>query len=955
MRLIAALLLSACVKSPPETPTPDVPSDPMAVEIHTLANGLTVYLSPNREEPRIAARVLIRAGSAQDPRDATGMAHYLEHLLANKGTKRLGTLDYEAEREHLQAVSDLYDQLFETDEPARRAEIYASIHQTAAKANEHAVQNELKQLWGVLGGRGLNAFTSSDITGYVVDLPANRLEHWAHIEADRFADPVFRSFQTEVETVYEEMNRSLDNPQRAVFQVMRENLYAGLPYEIGTLGTIEHLKNPSVSKTRAYFDSWYVPSNMAVLLAGDFEPATALELVRQHLGQLPAGTTPERPTYTLEPLEGTKRVEVVHRGNPQVFVAWRTVPYGHPDRAALQVMDALVANGATGLFDRALVNPKQVREAASYVSHEQLAGGFVAYGVPRPGQTHAEVEALLLEQIDAIRGGGFADEDLAAVVRDARISDKRDLESNQARLGRMTRAFRHQLDWSELRDWTDRLDAVTRDDVVRVANAYLGEDRVVVHKIVGEPEIPAIEAPEMPAVQLNTTDHSPFFEEIRALPASALSVQQLVEGTDYTRTQTAAGSLYVVPNPFSDLFEITWQWDRGTADDASLCLAWQLWEQSGEGEGDLQAWEDWRFRSGIGVRTSCERHSSSLTLAGEADQLASAIRSVHRRFLQPSLEGSELGKLVDDAIATRREARATPQLQSQALGSFALQGQRSRFLAETLTDEAMKELQAEALLSTVRELWQSQATIRYVGTAEAAELEGLVVAKGIDYATIPARERVSYERPEANRVLLVDLDAVQATVRVYLPYESFDASHIAEHRLLAEYLGGSAGLLFQEIRESRGLAYSAGGGYFAGDEPGDDGLLWGFAACQADKTHQVVSLLTDNLTPPPEQPQRWERSKQGAIEKLLTQRIGFRSVASTVEAWRRMGLDTDPRPRVLQELNGRSYEELATFTEPFGALPYTIGVVGDADRIDMEALGGIAPVQTLTMDQLVVY
>lgn len=254
----------------------------MAVRIHTLDNGLSVYLSENHEEPWVSCRVAVRAGAAHEPDHATGLAHYLEHMLANKGTRSLGTRDAVAEQVHLARLRDLYEQLHKADTDERAA-LLVEIDAENQAANRWAIANELKQAYGLLGGQGLNAFTSHDRTVYVVDVPSNRLEAWAMLEGNRFREPVFRGFPTELETIIEEKNRALDNPGRALAMAGNRLVWAGHPYSRDVLGEVAHLLAPSIAATERFFSTWYVPNNMAVILAGDIDPDRALALVEQHL------------------------------------------------------------------------------------------------------------------------------------------------------------------------------------------------------------------------------------------------------------------------------------------------------------------------------------------------------------------------------------------------------------------------------------------------------------------------------------------------------------------------------------------------------------------------------------------------------------------------------------------------------------------------------------------------
>ncbi len=225
--LSAAFCLLACSlqakELAPKTYAKPLDNDPLKVTIHRLENGLTVYLSENHQTPRIAAQIVVRAGGRHDPRNSTGMAHYLEHMLF-KGTTSLGTLDWNAEKQHLQKIRDLYEKLFDTKDEVERKKIFGEIDEANKLAAKYGIPNELDKLFKTFGFSGINAYTSTERTVYTVDIPKNRVEAWAAIESERFLNPVFRLFQTELETVYEEKNRAMDNPQRVMYEAYSQAL-----------------------------------------------------------------------------------------------------------------------------------------------------------------------------------------------------------------------------------------------------------------------------------------------------------------------------------------------------------------------------------------------------------------------------------------------------------------------------------------------------------------------------------------------------------------------------------------------------------------------------------------------------------------------------------------------------------------------------------------------------------
>ena len=243
MRILASFLISVSLLLPVFIPAaraelaPKVPAlvpkpladDLFKTTVHRLENGLTVYLSPSHEKPRVSAWIAFRVGGKHDPSDSTGMAHYLEHMLF-KGSRRMGTLDYEKEKVHLDRILELYEKLFETKDPEERKKVYAEIDAENVKAYDYAIPQEFGNVYDELGFGGLNAFTGPEYVTYICDFPANRAETWAKVEADRFARPVFRLFQTEIETVYEEKNMSMDRPWTVINEAMGKAVYKEHPY-----------------------------------------------------------------------------------------------------------------------------------------------------------------------------------------------------------------------------------------------------------------------------------------------------------------------------------------------------------------------------------------------------------------------------------------------------------------------------------------------------------------------------------------------------------------------------------------------------------------------------------------------------------------------------------------------------------------------------------------------------
>ena len=581
------------------------PLDRMDTHIYRLDNGLLVYLTENHEEPRFYAETAVRAGSKHDPADATGLAHYLEHLLF-KGNRNLGSLDYEAEAPHLARIAALYEEHFATEDQERRAAIYAQINATAQEAAQYAVPNEIDKLYSSMGAAGLNAHTSHEETVYRVDLPSNRLRQWAEIESDRFINPVFRLFHTELETVYEEKNRSLDNRGFIIYTALNELLFPVHPYgQQPTIGTVEHLKNPSLVYIQDYFDTWYAPNNMAILISGDIDIPSTIELIAGKFGHWEPREMPEIGPWNDPPLDGVRRSVVQYPGEEQVQIAFPTAPYGHPDREALILIDMILDNRTAGLINLNLNQQQRVARAGSSPTFLNDAGYQSLYGVPKQDQTLEEVERLLLEQIEIIKAGEFEDWIIPAIVNDFAKNEKAGLESNNARVARMRDSFIRGVDWDYRVAELERMGRLTRNDVIEVANRYFGGEYVAVQQINAQHEVPPVEKPAIDPVEIDPARQSEFASRVLAMEAALIEPEFVEQDRNYRILDLAEGvQLYYAPNPLNDLFTFSIGVDAGSEANGSLRLAAALMDVAGSASmsnEDLQK-EWYRMGSEFGFR-----------------------------------------------------------------------------------------------------------------------------------------------------------------------------------------------------------------------------------------------------------------------------------------------------------------------------------------------------------------
>lgn len=936
-------------------PTPD---DPLQAHIYELDNGLTVYLSENHQEPRFYAEIAVRAGSKHDPADATGLAHYLEHLLF-KGTREMGTLDYAAEAPYLEEIADLYEAHFvETDEQ-RRAELYAQINALSREAARYAVPNEIDKLYSSMGATGLNAHTWHEETVYRVELPANRLRQWAALESHRFMEPVFRLFHTELEVVYEEKNRTLDNRDRLSSYALNELLYPTHPYgQQSTIGDAEHLKNPSLRYIQDYFDTWYVPNNMAISISGDIDPEETIEVIAEAFSAWEAAPLPEVGPWEEEPITSTRRDTVHYPGEEEVQIAFRTVPQNHPDQEALMMLDMILDNRTAGLINLNLNQQQRVQRAGSSPSFHNDYGAQHLWGVPREGQTLEEVETLLLEQLELVRSGEFDEELLPAIVNDFRRMEMASLESNRARAAEMREAFLHHSDWAYHIRQQERLAAVTPEDVVDVANRYFGTDNyVAVYRRDGEADIPDVEKPQIDPVDIDPEQQSDFARRLLAMPVDPIEPRYLEAGTDYRMVEHAAGvDLLHVPNPLNELFSFSITVEKGTDADKRLSLAADLLDKAsipGTSASDLQ--RQW-YSLGSDFSVSTGANTTSLQLSGLDSRFGESLSLMLTVLNEATAEEPVLEDLKSALLKDRADQRQDPASISSALYLYNRYGEESPFL-NVLSREQVEAVTVDELLPLIRELTGYEQQLAYVGSLPLDEVRRILQERYPVAGSLREPPPYVHRRARAlenNEILLIDQDTAQAQVRIESPGVDYDPELTVPASVYDSYFGlGMSSVIFQELREARALAYSAAARYAQGTRLDDENLLLGVVGTQNDKAVEATSTFLTFFDELPVSAARFNETRESMISRFRSDVIGFRQIPAALRSWAYRGIDSDPRPARFDELRNMTLEDMTAFHRQHVAdRPRFISIVGDIERMDRDQLQALGTTRELRPDDV---
>ncbi|MFY9644682.1 MAG: pitrilysin family protein [Terriglobales bacterium] len=501
--IVACLVLCALASAQ------DLASFEKRTTVKKLANGLTVIICERPEAPVFSFFTHVDAGSVQDPMNKTGLAHMFEHM-AFKGTDTIGTRDYAGEKAALAKVEETYAAyIAERDERVDRDD--AKLKQlekawkdaiVAADKFSAPYNNEFGKIVESEGGEGMNAFTDYDETGYHYSFPVNRLELWAYLESERFLHPVMRQFYKERNVVIEERRMRVDsNPIGRLLEQFTEEAFAAHPYHRPTIGWISDLNSFSATDAQAFFDKYYVPSNMVVTVVGDLKASEAMPIVEKYFSRIPTRPKPDTAT-TAEPAQDSERTVVLHeQSQPLYLEGYHRPDYRSPDDQIYDAIADLMSNGRTSRLYRALVRDKQIASDAEGFTglpgskYPQL---FAFYAFPIPGHTTQEVANAIHVEIERLKKEDISDEELKMIKTRAKANLIRSLGSNEGLAQELGMNQARYDDWRELFRSVDRIEKVSKADIRRVANkTFVQDNRTVgIIEFAGGPPSENVAAPQ---------------------------------------------------------------------------------------------------------------------------------------------------------------------------------------------------------------------------------------------------------------------------------------------------------------------------------------------------------------------------------------------------------------------------------------------------------------------------
>lgn len=959
----AALLFSASAPAARQFQT--VPNDPLETKMYTLPNGLKIFMTVNKDTPRIQTYIAVRVGGKNDPAETTGLAHYFEHLMF-KGTQKFGTKDYAAEKPMLDKIEQLFETYRNTTDSAERARIYHEIDSVSYQASLIAIPNEYDKLMAAIGADGTNAYTSQDVTCYVEDIPSNQIENWAKIQADRFENPVIRGFHTELETIYEEKNMSLTRDSRKVFEKMLATLYPTHPYGTQTvLGTQEHLKNPSITNVKNYHKQWYVPNNMAICLSGDFDPDEMVDIIEKYFGHFQPN--PELPVLNFPaeaPITSPVDVTVLGKEAENLYLAWRIPAVKDEDTPAIQVAAEVLSNGKTGLLDVDIELPQLMLSSGAGMYDLADQGAFLMIGNPKPGQTLDEVRELLIKEMAKLRAGEFSESLIQAIINNEKLSQQRALESNSGRANMYVNAFVDGQDWNETVARLNNLDKVTKEDVVRVANKYFGPDNyVAIYKRQGDdPNELKIAKPSLTPIATNRDAASDFLTEIRNSKVEPIEPVFLDFSKDITKLKAKNGvEVLYTPNESNDIFQTTYIFDYGTDNEPLLDIASYYLDYIGTPTKSAQQIKDELYALACSFRVVPGQNRTYIVLSGLSENMPQAMALIEDLMANAIVDKEAYDALVDRIAQSETNNKANQSRNFSRLTTYMMRGAHNPS-TDDIHSAQLRQTDPQKLIDALRNLMSIDHRIIYYGGMKPEEfLAALNANHGKEVKKlhqIKTTDKYPYQTPEETIVFVAPYPAKQLYMSMFSNNgEKYGAVNEPLRQLYNEYFGSSMNaIVFQEMRESRSLAYSAGARYSAPSYTYRPYIYTTQIATQNDKMNDAISAFNEIINDMPESQRAFDLAKEGLEARLRTDRIIKDGIAWAYVNAQDLGDDHDTRRDTFEALPSMTLEDIVKFQQQnVKGRTYYYCILGDVEDLDMDALKKLGKVVVLTQEDIFGY
>lgn len=928
--------------------------DENKVRIYTLKNGLKVFLAQNFDAPRIQTYIPVRTGSNNDPSDNTGLAHYLEHMMF-KGTSKIGSQNWEKEKILLDQISALYEDHKAEQDPEKKKEIYKKIDEVSQEASQYAIANEYDKVTTSLGASGTNAHTWFDETVYKNNVPNNELEKWLKIEKERFSELVLRLFHTELESVYEEFNRAQDSDSRLVSYELMDALFPTHPNgQQTTLGKPEHLKNPSMKAIHKYFDEYYVPNNYAMVLVGDFDFEETIQLVNQYFGTIPYRELPKKTPVIEQPLTEITKRTVKSPTTSRIQLAWRTDNYGTREAMLADITANILSNrGEAGLLDLNINQTQRMLWAQAFSVGLKQYGYFSIIAVPKETQTLDEAKDMVLEQIELIKKGDFPDWILPAIISDFKIQRMKSLETADGLATNLYDTYIKGISWEQELNEMDEYENFTKEEVVDFANTFFKDNYVAVYKEKGvNDKLLRVENPGITPIKINREAQSEFLKEILAEKTEDIQPEFIDYEKEITTDTVKDKKLSFVINKYNDIAQIHFIFPFGSDHDRDLGISTQLLQYLGTEDLSPEDLKKEFFK--IGVTNDFKTTSDQLliSLSGLEQNIEKGIallqhwmygvkpdKEIYRQFVETVLENRQATKKDKNRIMT-------------ALTNYTKLGSFSRY-TDIISKEELESSDTEVFTDRMKKLFKFPYQLFFYGK----DLEHFkqYIGKYVENESYQIPEPKQYPEPETNgNVYFTNYDMVQMEMSKVGRGHLADPSKYGKINVFNEYFGrGLSSIVFQEIRESKSLAYSAYVSYAANSELGRPDYVTTYIGTQPDKLQIAVDTMAELMNELPEVPIQFNNAKNAALKQIASTRITRNNIFFNTLKLKKIGIFHDFRKDIYGQIKSLEFEDVKQFYQTeIKPLHFNTAIIGKKENLNMDAVNEMGTFKELKLEEI---
>ncbi|WP_412850438.1 M16 family metallopeptidase [Chryseobacterium sp. PMSZPI] len=914
--------------------------DENKVRIYTLKNGLKVFLAQNFDAPRIQTFIPVRTGSNNDPADNTGLAHYLEHMMF-KGTSKIGTQNWEREKILLDQISDLFELHKAEQDPEKKKEIYKKIDEVSQEASQYAIANEYDKAISSLGASGTNAHTWFDETVYKNNIPNNELEKWLKIEKERFSEIVLRLFHTELESVYEEFNRAQDNDSRLVSYELMDALFPTHPNgQQTTLGRPEHLKNPSMKAIHKYFDEYYVPNNYAMVLVGDLDFEETIRLIDRYFGVIPYKELPKKTPITEKPITEIVERTVKSPTTPRVQLAWRTDSYGTREAMLADIVVNILSNrGEAGLLDLHINQTQKMLWAQAFSVGLRQYGYFSIVAVPKETQTLKEARDMVLEEIELIKKGEFPDWMLPAIINDFKLQRMKGLETAEGLATTLYDSYIKGRTWEQELNEMDEYACFTKEEVVEFAQSFFKDNFVIVYKEKGvNDKLVRVENPGITPVKINRDTQSEFLKSILSEKTEDIKPEFIDYHKEITTDNCKGKKLSFVKNKYNDIAQVHFIFPFGSDNDRDLGLSTQLLQYLGTKDFSPEDLKKEFFKIGISNDFKTTNDQLLISLSGLEENIEKGISLLQHWMYDVKPDQAIYNQFVGTILENRQAIKKDKNRIMTALTNYTKLGSTSRF-TDVISKEELESSKAEVFTDRMKNLFKYPYQVFFYGK-DFENFKGYI-GKYVETESLQISAARQYPEPETGgNVYFTGYDMVQmemSKIGKGLPVNPFNFGKV---NVFNEYFGrGLSSIVFQEIRESKSLAYSAYVSYAANSELKHPDYITTYIGTQPDKLMIAVDTMNELMNELPEVSTQFENAKNAALKQIASTRVTRNNIFFNTLRLKKLNIEHDFRKDIYQQIESLTFEDLKEFYETnIKSVHFNTAIIGKKENLNMNAV-----------------